>query len=347
MKKRILVVILALAMVLGLVACGAPKGKEITVTFKNGIKKVGEVKGEAGKVLAGWEGFSELADNEFLGWFETPTFLEASKVDLTKDTFEENTVLYGCFKSLKVAEDTRLWYIVGDGKSPVLKTSAWAGGDVTDEGKKTCQLQLTGNATNEFAITLDLYAGDMYQIVYNWQWDGQYGFGKFTDVDPSEMESGGGLSGEASKANVSVLKDGNYTITLTTDPDNAALDTVVVKRNGDASYEGIVEDAPFVPGENTTVVMKGSWVSDWSENIPLDATDKPLVFSITKEFAAGTELYFMVWDNGSDTGVGMKYSSVDEASKALLTEADNVKVAEDGVYTITADVNTYTLTVTK
>ena len=346
MKKRIIALVLIALLALEAVACGA-KGKEITVTFKNGIKKVGELKGTAGKLIEGYQDFENQENFEFLGWYETPTFLESSKKDLSKDTFEENTVLYGCFKSLAVKEDTRLWYIVGDGKSPVLKTSAWAGGDVDDAGKDLCNLKLTGNAANEFAITLDLYADDMFQIVYNWQWDGQYGFGKFTDVDASQMESGGGLSGEASKANVKVLMDGNYTITLTTDPDNAALDTVVVVRNGDASYEGIVEEAPFVPGDNTTVVMKGSWVSDWSENIPLDATGEKLVFSITKEFAAGCELYFMVWDNGADTGIGMKYSSVDEASKALLTEADNVKIAADGVYTITADVNTYTLKVTK
>mgnify|MGYP002682571117 FL=1 len=47
------------------------------------------------------------------------------------------------------------------------------------------------------------------------------------------MESGGSLGGSANTANVNVLVDGNYTITLTTNPDNPALDTVTVVRNSD------------------------------------------------------------------------------------------------------------------
>ena len=56
----------------------------------------------------------------------------------------------------------------------------------------------------------------------------------------------------------------------------------------------------------------------------------------------------MVFDNGADTGLGMNGSAVtDEASKALLEEAYNVKVAADGTYTFTVDAETMTITVEK
>ena len=47
------------------------------------------------------------------------------------------------------------------------------------------------------------------------------------------MEDGGGLAGTSDKANVNVLVDGNYTITLTTNPDNQAQDTLSIVRNSD------------------------------------------------------------------------------------------------------------------
>ena len=51
------------------------------------------------------------------------------------------------------------------------------------------------------------------------------------------MENGGGLSGSDSTSNVNVLMDGNYTITLTTNPDNMKQTTISVVRNGDVVGE--------------------------------------------------------------------------------------------------------------
>ena len=63
---------------------------------------------------------------------------------------------------------------------------------------------------------------------------------------------------------------------------------------------------------------------------------------------AGTELYFMVYDNGADTGLGMNATAVtDGDSKALLEDAYNIKVVEAGTYTFTVDAETMTITITK
>ena len=244
-----------------------------------------------------------------------------------------------------------MWYVVGAGTSPVLSASSWAG-SVDDSVKADCQLVATGNATNEFAITLDMYAGDQFQVIHDWGWDGQKGFGAFTTIDETQMENGGGLGGSAATANVNVLMDGNYTITLTTDPDNAVQDTLTIVRNGDASADAadieVEEEPAYVVNENTSIVVKGSWVSDWSENKDLERVDGTNTFKITMDLDAGIELYFMVWDSGEDTGLGMNGSNVaDDGSRALLEDAYNVKVLDAGTYTFTVDADKMEISVTK
>lgn len=350
MKKLLGVVFACTALVMSVCACGASPEKEaITVTFMNGDTQLGQVSGSAGEILSDYAQYEAVEGYEFQGWYETPTFLETSKKDLASATFDKDTTLFGSFKSLQVAEDTRVWYIVGTGGNPDLAASNWAS-DVDASVKEACRLRATGNAVNEFAITLNLYEGDQFQIIHDWTWDGQKGYGCFTSIDDTQMANGGGLSGEDSKSNINVLMDGNYTVTLTTDPDNALQDTLTIVRNSDAT-EKAKEPEPekvYEVTDATGIVVKGSWVSDWSENKELTRIEGTNSFTISLDLAAGTELYFMVFDNGADTGLGMNGSAVtDEASKALLEEAYNVKVAADGTYTFTVDAETMTITVEK
>lgn len=362
MKKRILALLTCIIMVLSLCACGAgntetqttptaapTEAPEITLTFVNGSTVLGTLTAKAGELVTGYEQFENQEGYVFEGWYKTPTMLASSACDFSTAVFNESKKIFGAFRSLEKTPDTRSWYIVGEGKSTVLRTSAWAGSAVEESDRKVCQLNATGNATNEYAITLDLYEGDMFQLIYDWQWDGQKGFGTFTEVDATMFESSGSLSGESSKANAKVLMDGNYTITLTTDPDNANYDEVKIVRNGDAAPAVVIEDEPYVVSETTQIVMKGSWVDDWSENIELTRIEGTNSFAVTKELAAGTQLYFMVWDNGTDTGIGMNSTAVtDAASQALLTEgAYNVQVNEAGTYTFTVDADSLTITVAK
>lgn len=179
-----------------------------------------------------YEKYEASEGTEFMGWYETPAFLDASKKDLSKDTFTKDTVLYGNFKLKSASEDTRIWYIVGTSDKGSLKDSNWAGADVEDSVKKEFELKSTEN-NNEFTITIDLYAGDQFQIIHDWNWDGQKGYGCFTGLDSSMFESGGGLGGTDNTSNVNVIMDGNYTINLTTNPDDEAHDTLTITRNGD------------------------------------------------------------------------------------------------------------------
>ncbi|MBR1440705.1 MAG: hypothetical protein IJ589_05715, partial [Lachnospiraceae bacterium] len=114
----------------------APVAATVTVTFKNQDTTLGTATANAGEVLdaSSYSAFETLEGTEFGGWFETPTLLAASKKDLTKDTFNEDTTLYGDFKNLNVTEDTRRWYIAGSSTKGSLKLNNWAS-SLSDEEK--------------------------------------------------------------------------------------------------------------------------------------------------------------------------------------------------------------------
>ena len=354
--KKLLVSLLCCSMLLGMVTgCGEQAASKeevakVTITFMYGEETLGTAQADAGAVLdaATYSSYETMEDAAFLGWFGTPTYLEASKQDLATATFTEDTTLYGCFQSTNIAEDTRVWYVVGDSSKGMLAESAWAG-TVDDAVKEKFMLVATGNATNEFAITLDLYAGDQFQVIHDWQWNEQHGFGYLAEYDEAQFANGGGLGGSDNTSNINVKEDGNYTITLTTNPDDAAMDKTVIVRNGDASaaQEVVKEEPKLEITENTGVKVKGSWVSDWSELKDLTKVSDG-VYEITMELSAGTELYFSVFEADTDTGMGLKGENVvDDASKALLKDAYNVTVAEDATYTFTVDLNAYTISVAK
>lgn len=209
--------------------------KTVSIRFMNGEEELGKITVNADEVISKdvYEKYEVLEDADFLGWYETPGFLKSSFKDLSKDKFTDNTTLYGNFKANNITEDSRVWYIVGTSKEGSLGVSNWANASVAETDREQFKLVATGNNTNEFAITIDLYEGDQFQIIHDWAWDGQKGHGAFTELDASCMESGGGLSDDTSKSNVNVIMSGNYTITLTTNPDNEAQDTLTVVRNGD------------------------------------------------------------------------------------------------------------------
>lgn len=217
------------------VGCGAEQTDQaemVTVTFMNGDEELGSVETEAGNPLTA-DSYTdyESAGDDFEGWFETPTYLEASEVDLSTASFEKDTVLYGMFKSDEVAEDSRKWYIVGTSETGALATTNWAA-DISDDDKVLFELQKTDNL-NEYTITLDLCAGDQFQVIADWSWDTQLGFGYVTECDSSQVENGGGLSGSDKTSNINVLQDGNYTITIVTNPDDMAQTQFTIVRNGD------------------------------------------------------------------------------------------------------------------
>lgn len=350
--KKAITILATCTMVAALSACGksTTDKAQYTITFMNGEETLGTAKVTEGETVdkADYAKFEEIEGFEWIGWYETPSYLDNSLKDLSEATFSKDTTLYGCFKSTEVTEDMRLWYLAGTSEKGLLQLSKWAG-EVDDADKEQLQLKSTEKAVNEFAITIDLFAGDQFQIIHDWAWDDQKGFGCITTVDDTQIESGGGLGGTEETANANVVMDGNYTITLTTDPDNSALDTIVIVRNGDTLTEGTeaADEEPFEATADTTVSVKGSWVSDWSELKELTRTEGN-TYTITMELEAETELCFSVFEAGEDTGIVLKGENVtDDASKQLLTEGNNIIVSEAGSYSFTVDLDAMTVVVSK
>ena len=44
---------------------------------------------------------------------------------------------------------------------------------MAEADREKFRLNSTGNQVNEFAITLDLHAGDQFQVIPDWNWSGQ------------------------------------------------------------------------------------------------------------------------------------------------------------------------------
>ncbi len=354
LSKMFAVTLATLMVAGGIAGCGKAEAseqpkEEITITFMNQDETLGTATAVAGEVLdkASYEAFEKIEDGEFNGWFETPSFVAASKKDPSVDTFDADTTLYGDFRSNTVAEDTRHWYIAGSSTKGSLKLNNWAG-SLSDEEKAGFELVPTGNNTNEFALTIDLFEGDQFQIIHDWSWDGQKGFGTFTEIDETQMENAGGLGGTSDKANVQVLMDGNYTITLTTNPDNQAQDTLSIVRNSDpvAAAEE-TEGEPFEVTEDTKVLVKGSWVADWSELKELERKAGENVYTITMDLDADTELCFSVFEKDEDTGIVLKEENVTSGKDLLAENGNNVQVPETASYTFTVNLDDMSVEVTK
>ena len=326
---------------------------EITVTFMNGDERLGIATTTAGELLAeaDYSAYETVADTEFQGWFETPTFLEISRKDLKTTVFDADTTLYGSFKATTVEADTRAWYLAGTSSKGVMQENNWANSSVEESVREKFRLEETGEVQNEFEITIDLYAGDQFQVIHDWAWDGQKGFGCFTTIDDTQMENGGGLGGSSDTSNVNVIMDGNYTITLTTDPNNKAMDTLVITRNGDPvnAPAEVVEEEVYAVSEHTQIMVKGSWVADWSEVKELEREEGTNIYRITLDLDADTEVCFMVYDNGEETGIVLKEANVtEEALKAFIkSNGNNIQVAESGSYTFTVDADSMSVTLAK
>lgn len=345
-------------------ACGKSDDKEkYTLTFYNGETVLGTVDVEEGATLdkADYEAYENLDGYVLKGWYGSASFLDESALDLTTATFSKDTNVYGDYRSTNVTEDTKSYYIVGESKKKgALSDSSWAGSTVEDSVKENYLLTRTTEGLNEFTITIDLYKEDMFQIVADWAWDTQLGYGYIASPDDSIVSTGeGGLNADTKKSNIQIGQDGNYTITLVTDPDNDAANEITIVRNGDATValDDVVEEetttaevVTTLTGDDPNVRTKGSWKDDWSDIKKLDKVDGTNNWTITMDLDAATELCFSGYDGDTDTGLIMKEPNVkDDASKALITSTDgnNIKITDAGNYTFTVNGDTLDVTITK
>lgn len=353
-KMKWISLLLVAAMAISLFAGCAKEETKFSVEYMDGdtVLKTEEV--VEGGTATEWT--PEKEGYTFVGWFATPTM--SVEFDFTK-TITEDTKVFAGFSTY--AEDTRTWAIVGSGKGDLLLSSNW--GKVISDAHI---LEKTGD--NEYSITLDLYAGDEFQLAINTSWHHKRGYGYLetvTDAAGNEVFSGSGGIGEtaAKGQNIKVVQDGNYTITLHTHPGDdyydesnanyseankevfnlSDYDKITWVRNGDPSE---------LSSSITNYYIKGANITLWAD-LYNDATGFAKVgdtHTLTIYLREGEEFMFtsLVTENG-ESSVGseyIKYENLDEASQALFTGSGNIIASQSGTYTFTYNETSKILSVT-
>lgn len=360
--------LLAAVLCLGAAACSKEGYK---VTFYDGETVITEKwADEGGKIEeftpadVGYEkeGFA------FDGWYATADFT----FDWSFDTaITEDKNVYSSWYSTQ--PDTRQWTIAGESAmGGPLREIGWNGGISEDN------LLTKAEGKNEFSITIDLYAGDKFQICVqdeNGVWQsaddgtilsrgGQY-------LAENEYMSAPGTGLGDGQVNITVGTSGNYTLTLTTDIYNNDYGTLTVVRNSDApeitidrsSYSWYIYGTSAT--QNDTSILGGmNWGSGYEEEGLTSAApyamkktsdndpDGTGTFVLTGKFEAEDEFLFAVLTVGenrlsAESGTMFYYQDIDEFNGL---SANFTGSGEDGttgnIKVVTAGFYTFTLTVT-
>lgn len=297
----------------------------------------------------------------FVDWYATPNFSHEFDFD---QAITRNTSAFAQWQSATQTVDTRTFYILGSGTSPILSRSNW--GDVIGE-----DFQMTKDAdSNTYTYTLDLYEGDLFQFAINGDWHNQRGVGYLTTMtleDGTEVFSGSDTIGDNSsyRLNIRCELAGNYTFTLTTHPDddqyetgNASyteenkeafninpLDTIEWVRNGDVSESDVEVITDFY--------IKGAGITNWADmyNASTQMTNTDPVYTLTVYLEEGEEFMFTSRNTiGGEVSVGAVYlraSNLDEDSRQYLGgTTNNMTALASGTYTFTYNSETEVLSAT-
>lgn len=371
MKKKVLSLMLAVAMSFALAACGGGEstgGGSAAEEAQTGTFKVTFYDSDGTTVLSeeevaegatATEFVPEKENMIFMGWFATPSLGHA--FDFSQPVTADTEVFAGFMEEM---EDTRSWAILGSGKSPLLSVSSW-GGVINKEHYLT-----KTEGENVYTITLDLCEGDEFQFAIDSSWHNQRGGGylETTDADGVTCFSvSGGLSDNTGKSNIKCVREGNYTFTLATYPGADVYDTTDANYTDDTkeSYNSNPYDMiTFVyNGEmqaelaETTVTyyIKGAVITGWQDDYDekYAFTEENGVHTLVIDLEEDDEFLMTTLVTAADgsTSVGneyVRYSNIaDEASLAFVdgTESYNIIAKQTGTYTFTYTPDTAELTV--
>lgn len=343
-----------------LVGCTSKEPETFTVTYYDGDSVLKTESVQAGGKATLWT--PEKEGYTFEGWWATPGFTHEFKFD--EVVINADTSVFSQWASASQSVDTRVYYIVGAGTSPILSASNW--GKVFNDTTRMTKAE----DKNQYTYTLDLYVGDLFQFALNESWHNQRGVGyldKLTLADGTEAFSGASTIGDNSafRLNIKCEYAGNYTFTLTTHPDddtyetsNASytednkecfninpLDSISWVRNGDVSAE--VEVA-------TDYFIKGAGITDWKDmyNSATKMVNNDGVYTLSVYLKEGEEFMFTSQNTiGSEITTGTEYiraSNLDDAGKALIdqTASYNMIAKASGTYSFTYTAKTKVLSAT-
>jgi hypothetical protein len=170
-----LVIVLALSVVcfascdlLNGLLSGDDDANKVTVSWYQGSNLLKEEKVEKGSKLTPWT--PEVEGKTFTGWYAEASL--AQEFDF-EQTIEADTDIFAAFKSDEHVEDTTSYYLIGAGSGD-MSAANW------NHDNAAANLTMTKEdvaGANIYTITIEMYAGDMFQICYGGGWDGQVGIG--------------------------------------------------------------------------------------------------------------------------------------------------------------------------
>lgn len=351
---------------LATVACSNNKTSEVEaepykVTFYDGETVLKTEMVKDGESATKWEPKKE--GYTFVDWYGTPNF----KFKYNFEAVHKDTSVYALFQSNDFVEDTRPWAIVGNGTGKVLSSSSF-GKNITEEHllKKSSKKDV-----NEYSITLDLAVGDEFQFAIDTDWSNQRGAGYLSNTALDGKEyfevKANHLSTNTKKCNIGVLISGNYTLTLTTHPNDDYYDTqdayyteadkekfnysnsdaITWVRNGDITE---VDDTVY------DMYVKGNLITSWAHKtdpeykMDYDATTR--TYTYTHQFYDYDEFMFyslkaggLTADGGGFGPLTIKYGQVNvEKSTDKITgdkaKDSNFSTLANGTYTFTYSLDT-------
>ena len=338
--KRKITLILSMAVVLvllctSLTACiPTEEAKEYTLTLydNDGTTVLHTIKVEEGKAPTKPEDPSKEGF-VFSGWFVTPTSSKA--FDFTAPMTKDASA-YAQWKTADFQDD-RDWVLSGS-------INGWG---AQLDGYHLAKKAGTGNV---YELTLDLYVGDEFQLTVlledgtlSYNTEGARAASSHVVAGNEYVEGAGGLG---TYKNIRVKQDGNYTLSLVSDPETDNNELTII-RNGDAT-------GPVVEHEVATYAIKGSKVTGWA-----DSTDSKYLmskgadgkFTLTIELYANDEFMFVGYEMVDEVLTALtKYIKSDmlaegSAVQVAAKEGGNFTTSANGTYTFTFDPETEKVTV--
>lgn len=315
-------------------ACGEKPVEEYTVTFYSGAEAteanvIKSVKVVDGKLV---EKFTPIKEGfTFINWYSTPLM---NREFIFSTPIKKDTAVFANWKSAVYKADTREWQIAGTSAvNGVLSQSNW--GKPSEANKPKFVLTKLKDDENKFSITLDLYPGDSFQIadIKGADWGAKRGYGYIKDPTDSIKKEGTGY-GETDSlgANITLLKDGNYTITLTTEVDNSTLDEIVLTRNSNPTEVKTLVVKPSMYG----TITGGNALNKDFGDFELKQVGDTNVYSTTLNL--NKDDYFSILPTVGGYTYQMRGDTLDKATvDAKLTNVEdkkNVRMMGSGNYTI-------------
>jgi len=335
-----------------LAACNKddPETVEYTVTYYDGTEVLKTEKVKEGEKATKWTPTKD--DYAFVDWFATPNFAHIFPFD---EPITENKSAFAQWASATQSEDTRTFYIVGSGTSPMLRASDWGKG-TSDQHKMT-----KAEGKNEYTYTCDLNIGDKFQfeITGTGDWQNQRGAGyldTLTLADGTPAFSSSQTIGDnaAYRLDIKCEYSGNYTFTLTTHPDDDTYETTnpsYTEANKEAFNINPLDKISWVRNgdtdEEVDVVIdyfiKGAKITNWKDmyNPATKMTNKDGVYTLEVYLKENEEFVFSSqYTIGAEITTGTEFlraTNLDEASKAFIdgNAAANMVAKATGTYTFT------------